>query len=260
MSILRQSILDIPVAQMTYSDVLRQIEEWNKEATNAGAHSIVAANVHVITEAALSPEFKHALLDADLVVPDGMPLVWASRILGSKLTDRCYGPALMAKALESLRPGDVSHFFYGSTCDTLDALLRATATKWPGTLVAGTKSPPFGDFSDNAEMASIEAINRSGAKILWLGMGCPKQELWMCRYRRHLTCKTVLGVGAAFDFIAGVRPQAPSWMQNAGMEWLFRLFTEPKRLWKRYLFRNPYFIMLFTRQLLNRKLNTSNER
>lgn len=245
-------ILGIPVSQVNYDSALNCITQWVEEP-NGKVHSVVAANAHVITETVLNPEFRDAIISADMTVPDGMPLVWASRILGSKIRDRCYGPTLMRKTLEESETKGFTHYFYGSTQDTLAKLAETINKTWPGTTIAGVQSPTFGDFVDEVELANISAINQSGAQILWVAMGCPKQELWMHRYRRHLAVKVVLGVGAAFDFVAGIKPRAPRWMQRIGMEWFFRLCCEPRRLWRRYLIRNPLFVVLLALQLCRLK-------
>jgi N-acetylglucosaminyldiphosphoundecaprenol N-acetyl-beta-D-mannosaminyltransferase len=241
-------ILGVPVAQVTYEKALDLVRQWVCEPAQPRCRTVAAANVHVVTEAALHADFAGAVRNADLVLPDGMPLVWAGRMLGSRLADRCYGPTLMEKALDRFRPA-CSHYLYGSTQSTLNDLVVAIQRRWPGVRIVGAVSPPFGPFDDRVEEANIAAINASGADILWIGMGCPKQELWMHRYRDRLNVKVVLAVGAAFDFIAGRVPQAPRWMQQAGLEWAFRLWAEPKRLWRRYLFRNPYFVAQFGLQL-----------
>ena len=221
----------------------------DRTSRESPAPSIVLANVHVVTEAALRPPFHQAVSDAAMVLPDGMPLVWAMRMQGATLDDRCYGPEFMARVIATSQDSAWSHYLYGTTDETLATLQDVMRTRWPRAIVAGRQSPPFGPFDDAAEMANIEKINASGATIVWVGLGCPKQELWMQRYRRHLRGCVVIASGTAFDFIAGVKPQAPAWMQRSGLEWLFRLASEPRRLWKRYLLRNPYFIVQFALQM-----------
>ncbi|MCX7590212.1 MAG: WecB/TagA/CpsF family glycosyltransferase [Kiritimatiellae bacterium] len=244
-------ILGVPVAQVDYSAVLGLLETWVREPLGR-THCVVAANTHVLTEAALNPEYRQAIVGADLIVPDGMPLVWAARLLGGTIRTRCYGPTLMRKAFECFQGYDVSHYLYGTTRENLERLLQVVKTTWPDTFVAGCHAPSFGSLDDEIEQHSIESINASGAHILWLGMGCPKQELWMHRFRHKLRVPVALGVGAAFDFLSGAKPQAPAWLGNSGLEWAYRLCTEPRRLWRRYLFRNPLFLWLFIRQLASR--------
>lgn len=248
-------ILGIPVAQVTYDALLRWLGRQVAARRagpppEGGPPSVIFANVHLLTETVLQGDYRRAVLDAALVAPDGMPLAWASRLMGSPLPDRCYGPDAMAAALDASQGAGWTHFLYGAVDPTLDALERAIARRWPGARVVGRREPPFGPLDDGVEGENIAAINESGADLVWVGMGCPKQELWMHRYRRKLRAGAVLGVGAAFDFLAGVKPQAPAWLQRHGLEWAFRLGSEPRRLWQRYALRNPLFLLLLAHQLL----------
>ncbi len=248
-------ILEVPIAQIDYDNLIRLLTQWTAE--EGRAHSVVFANVHVVTEAHRNPAYHAALADADLVAPDGMPLVWASRLLGGSLTDRCYGPIAMQRVIGHSGQTGWRHAFYGSTEPVLSALAKAVKTRWPAVPVVGTLAAPFGPFDDAIEQSNIEAINRTGADLLWVGLGCPRQELWMQRYRHLLRCRVVLAVGAGFDFLAGTKPQAPAWMQRRGLEWVHRLSHEPRRLGRRYLARNPYFVWRFALQLLARTRATN---
>ena len=156
----------------------------------------------------------------------------------------------MEKTLDAFQGSGATHYLYGATPATLEKLEQQIKIRWPYAVIAGSESPPFGDFNDSVELGNIEKINASGAEFVWVGMGCPKQERWMQHYRRHLNAKVVLAVGAAFDFIAGTVSQSPPLMQNSGLEWLYRLAMEPRRLWKRYFLRNPYFIAMFAAQYI----------
>jgi N-acetylglucosaminyldiphosphoundecaprenol N-acetyl-beta-D-mannosaminyltransferase len=246
------TILGVPVHQVTYEDALRQVRAWIRADTECPARTVVAANVHVVTETCLDPAYGAAIRDADLILPDGMPLVWASRMLGGSLSARCYGPTLMEMALDRFRP-DCRHYLYGATDRTLVDLRGAIARRWPGAQIAGALSPPFGPLDEQVAEDHIRTINASHVDLLWVAMGCPKQEFWMQRYRHRLHVKGIAAVGAAFDFLSGAVPQAPAWMQRAGLEWAFRLKTDPKRLWRRYLFRNPYFVARFALQLMRQR-------
>ena len=250
-------ILKTDIAQVTYAGAIELFERWL--ADDKPARTVIAANVHLVTEAALQPEYAATVADADLVTADGMPLVWASRLLGGSLKERCYGPTLMEKTLEAFQNRDVSHYLYGSTAATLEKLRQQISEHWPDAKIAGSLSPPFGDFNDDIELKNIAAINAAGADFVWVGMGCPKQEQWMQRYRRHLDASVILATGAAFDFIAGTVSQAPSAMQRLGLEWLYRFAMEPKRLWRRYCLRNPYFIAAFLKQYLRYVLTQNTE-
>jgi N-acetylglucosaminyldiphosphoundecaprenol N-acetyl-beta-D-mannosaminyltransferase len=200
------------------------------------------------------PAVRAALNGATLTLPDGKPLVWALRSLGEEIEDRVYGPDLMLAACErSVRTG-ASHFLCGgrsrSVTRNLEAALRA---RFPGIGIAGAWTPPFRELT-TAECGEVaELINSSGAEVIWVGTGSPRQELWMARMRPLLRAPVLVGVGAAFDFHAGRVPQAPSWMQSRGLEWLFRLSREPRRLAPRYLRDNPAFVAAFLRQRLRRE-------
>ena len=250
MGIETRSIIGVPVSQVTYQGMLRWIGGQVARRRPAETRVVVLANVHVLTEAHLDPAYMRILHDADLVAPDGMPLRWAGQLLGSPLPDRCYGPELFQRALDTGQSPGWRHYLYGATDDTLNLMRAAIARRWPRARLVGAASPPFGPMDDEAELANISRINDSGADLVWVGMGCPKQEQWMNRYRKHLEAHVALGVGAGFDFLAGTKAQAPPWMQQRGLEWLHRLGTEPTRLWKRYLVRNPLFLALLFRQLL----------
>ncbi|TFG88719.1 MAG: glycosyltransferase [Gemmatimonadales bacterium] len=241
-------ILGVPVAQQTGLDVVTYLRAL-VDAREGRCRSLAFANSNDLTEATLDGGFRSALEDADLVLPDGMPLVWASRRLGSCLRERCYGPGVMRLALEASAAARWRHFFYGSTDRVLDALRETVSRRYPGAVVCGALAAPFGPLQDTLERSNIERINASGADLLWVGLGCPRQVLWMQRYREQLRVSAVLGVGAAFDFLAGLKPQAPRWMQQAGLEWAFRLGCEPRRLWRRYLLRGPRFVWEFALQL-----------
>ncbi len=241
-------ILQTDISQVNYADALSLFQAWLADSNST--RTVVAANVHLVTEASLHPDYAATIADADLVVPDGMPLVWASRLLGGSVQTRCYGPTLMEKSLDHFQNSEASHFFYGATPDVLEKLLSSIRKRWPNAKIAGAISPPFGGFDDAIEIENIKTMNQSGASFIWVGMGCPKQEKWMQRYRQHLDGKIILAVGAGFDFVAGTVRQAPPLLQNMGLEWLYRFAMEPRRLWKRYLFRNPYFIIKFTVQYI----------
>ena len=251
-------ILDVPVAQVDYEDCLSRMRAWiscregraRNDSGEQGPCSIVAANVHVVTECSFDPAYARAVCGADLIVADGMPLVWASRLFGGSIKNRCYGPDLMTRALDRSQKTGWSHFFYGATERVLDKLLDACNNRWPNTDVKGFQAAPFGEFDDEVELRNVEKINVSRAQILWVGLGCPRQELWIERYKDKLDMAVVIGIGAGFDFLAGTKPQAPRWMQESGLEWFFRLISEPGRLWRRYVTRNPYFMMKVAIQLL----------
>jgi N-acetylglucosaminyldiphosphoundecaprenol N-acetyl-beta-D-mannosaminyltransferase len=203
----------------------------------------------MLMEAFDSSEFAKVVQSADLVTPDGMPLVWMMRLRGVRRQERVYGPTLMMKVIDAAARQGVPVGLYGSTPQALGLLIESLRDKCPGLTVAYSFSPPFGPLSPDEDRQVVEDLNRSGARILFVGLGCPKQERWMAEHRDRIDA-VMLGVGAAFDFHAGRISQAPRWIQTLGLEWLFRLAVEPRRLWRRYLYHNPRFVILAIADLL----------
>ena len=234
------AVLDINVNETNYADAMKQIQHW---AQSGESRAVYAANVHSIMEAHDDIEFRKVLNRADLVAPDGMPLVWMMRLKGVKSQQRTYGPTLMLHVLEMATRQEIPVGFYGGMPTTLEMLVKRIKTVHDGLQVVYVFSPPFRPLSREEAMHIRQDIISSGVRILFVGLGCPRQEYWIDGQRGAIPA-VMLGVGAAFDFHAGVKPQAPAWMQKTGLEWLFRLLTEPRRLWKRYLQHNPRFIAL----------------
>lgn len=243
------SILDTTIHPTTYHDATAAILAW---AGRGESRSVCLANVHVVMEAYDDPAYRDAVNGADLVAPDGMPLVWVLRRMGHGLGDRVYGPTLTLRVLEAAAMQGLPVGFYGAAPHVLAALIENVQREFPGLCVAYSHSPPFREPTPEEDDAAVQDINVSGARILFVGLGCPKQELWMLKHKGRVQC-VMLGVGAAFDFHAGATPQAPSWMQDRGLEWLFRLCMEPRRLWKRYLRHNPRFAIFCILELLGLK-------
>ncbi len=235
-------LLGTRIASVTYAEAVEQIVE---RAAPGKAHAYVCvANVHSVSMARRSTDFRAVLNGAMLTVPDGKPLIWAHRILGGrKLTERVYGPTLMLKVCEVAAERKLPIYLYGGKPGVVEHLAQTLTTRYPGLPIAGTYSPPFGDRADDdpSLLQEIDAINRSGCRLLFVSLGAPKQEIFMHRHVARIE-PLQIGVGAAFDFHTGSVPQAPEWMQDSGLEWLFRFCAEPRRLWRRYLFYNPYFI------------------
>jgi N-acetylglucosaminyldiphosphoundecaprenol N-acetyl-beta-D-mannosaminyltransferase len=191
------------------------------------------------------------VLDATLAVPDGQPLVWALRLLGNRRATRVYGPDLMAHhCAHAATTGTPIYLYGGRTPEALELLRTRLLERFPGLRIVGGWSPPFRPLSPEERERVIREIDSSGAQIVWVGTGQPKQELWMHQMRPLLQAPLLVGVGAAFDFHAGIVSQAPSWMQRSGLEWLYRLSREPRRLWRRYLTQNPRFMVGFVWQYL----------
>jgi len=208
-----------------------------------------AAAVNLVMSAQEDPATMDAVLQATLAVPDGQPLVWALRALGHRRATRVYGPDLMAHFCASAaRTGTPIYLYGGRTPEALSILEERLRERFPGLQIAGGFSPAFRAPTAEEDELHARAINASGAEVVWVGTGQPKQELWMRRMRPRLQAPLLVGVGAAFDFHAGLVSQAPRWMQRAGLEWVYRFSREPRRLWRRYLRYNPLFIAGFARQ------------
>jgi N-acetylglucosaminyldiphosphoundecaprenol N-acetyl-beta-D-mannosaminyltransferase len=215
-----------------------------------GSGYVCVAATHTVMVAQEDPETMDAVLGASLVVPDGQPLVWALRALGRPLPDRVYGPDLMLRHCARAAEQGTRIFLYGGR--NQGALVQLTLNlrrRFPGLRVVGGCSPPFRDLDADELDTIADEINRTGADVVWVGIGVPKQEKWMAAMRERLDAPVLVGVGAAFDFHAGLVPQAPAWMQSSGLEWAFRLAQEPRRLWRRYLRYNPRFVAGFVSQL-----------
>ena len=215
---------------------------------------VAVCNVHSVMSARRDPELFRAIADADIATPDGVPIVWGMRWLGQSDQERVYGPELMKRAMVDAEGHQWKHYLYGSTPETLATLQAKLAELAPDAQIVGAYSPPFREMTADEMESSLEAIRTSHADLLWVGLGMPKQELWMGTIRNELPGVAVLGVGAAFDFLAGTKKQAPAWMQKAGLEWLFRLAQEPRRLWRRYVWNNPAYVMLLAWQIIRSRL------
>lgn len=239
-------ILGVPVHATSYEDATDRILAW---ASTGESRYVCVSNVHVVMEANDDETFRTILADADLVTPDGMPLVWGLRLLGVRGATRVYGPDLVPAVCAAAAERQVPVGFYGGTDASLSTLVTKLQQMFPALRVAYRWSPPFRALTREEEAEVVREIDGSGARILFVGLGCPKQERWMARHRGRIGA-VMLGVGAAFDFLAGAKRQAPPWMRRAGLEWSFRLLSEPRRLWRRYLYHNPRFIALFGAQVL----------
>ncbi|MEI8233902.1 MAG: WecB/TagA/CpsF family glycosyltransferase [Verrucomicrobiota bacterium] len=237
-------VLGVPLAATDYAGAVALTKAWAEEG---GVRAVAAANTHVVTLARHDPQFGAAMARFDLIVPDGMPLVWAMNRRGAGLRDRVYGPTLMLHALA--QPG-ASHFLLGGTEPLLEALQQSLRERFPGLRIAGSYAPPFGEWTPEENARIFEKIAASCARYIWVGIGCPKQELWIARHKAQLPPGVYFGIGAAFAFHAGWVRQAPPWMQRRGLEWLFRLASEPRRLWKRYVVYNTLFVGYLAGEML----------
>jgi len=239
-------ILGTRIDATSYGDACDRIAAWIEAGTGG---YVVAANVHVVMTARWQAEFQAVVNGARLVTSDGMPLVWGLRRLGVADQPRVYGPDLMLAWCDRAARDGSPIYLYGGT-EAMVAKLAATLTqRFPGLVIAGTHAPPFRPLTTEEEAADRERIRQSGATVVFVGLGCPKQEQWMHRQRDHLPV-VMVGVGAAFSFFSGEVAQAPRWMMALGLEWLYRFGQEPRRLWQRYLVNNPAFVVLFGGQLV----------
>jgi N-acetylglucosaminyldiphosphoundecaprenol N-acetyl-beta-D-mannosaminyltransferase len=236
-------VLGVPLGLIDYERTL----DWIDRAVERRQRGyICVAAVHTVVACQDDPELRAAVLGADLTVPDGMPLVWALRMLGHPLESRVYGPDLMELACaRAARTGQRVYLYGGRNHGALAQLARELRLRHPGLRIVGGQAPPFRPLTAEEDAAVAAEINASHADVVWVGIGVPKQEKWMARMRERLDAPVLVGVGAAFDFHAGLIPQAPAWLQRRGMEWAFRLAQEPRRLWRRYLLYNPRFVAGF---------------
>ncbi|HEX3911707.1 MAG TPA: WecB/TagA/CpsF family glycosyltransferase [Solirubrobacteraceae bacterium] len=216
---------------------------------------VTAAAVNLVMSAREQPQTLAAVLEATLAVPDGMPLVWALHALGHSRATRVYGPDLMAHFCERAARKGIPIYLYGGRHDDAarELLVRRLGERFPGLPIVGASSPPFRALTPAEDEHELALINNSGAAVVWVGTGQPRQEQWMHRMRSRLDPPLLVGVGAAFDFHAGLIPQAPPWMQRNGLEWSYRLAREPRRLWRRYARYNPLFVAGFARQYLRHR-------
>jgi N-acetylglucosaminyldiphosphoundecaprenol N-acetyl-beta-D-mannosaminyltransferase len=240
-------VVGIPLGLIDYDGAL----DWIGSMVQARQRGYVCVcNVHAVMASAEDPELRAALMSSSLNVPDGQPLVWALNLLGHSLKDRVYGPELMARyCARAVESGQRMYLYGGRNQGALVQLALNLRQRYPGVRIVGGYSPPHRPLSAEERAAVVKEINGSRADVVWVGIGVPKQEKWMAEMRSDLDAPVLAGVGAAFDFHAGLVPQAPNWRQESGLEWAYRLAHEPRRLWRRYLRYNPRFVGAFARQL-----------
>lgn len=247
MPISTTNILGVHVSAINMPMALEVMAEWVAART---PHYVCVSGVHGVMMSWDDPALRRIHNEAGMVTPDGMPLVWLSRLYGHTHVRRVYGPDLLLTTCAlSLKHG-WRHYFYGGGEGVADLLVQNLTARFPGLQIAGICSPPFRPLTPEEDEAMVAQINATKPDLVWVGLSTPKQERWMHAHVGRLHAPVLLGVGAAFDFHAGLKPQAPGWMQQSGTEWLFRLLTEPRRLGKRYLYNNPRFVGLILLQLL----------
>ena len=235
----RVNILGIGVSAVNMEQALGRIDGWVK----AGKREYVCVcPVHSIMECRRSQQVRHIFNAAGMVTPDGMPVVWVARWSGFPHVSRVYGPDLMLAEMERSVASGHRHFFYGGGPGVSARLAGMMQKRFPGIAIAGVHEPPFAPLDELCTPETAEVINAARPDVVWVGMSSPKQDRWMARMRPMLDAPVLIAVGAAFDFHSGAVRQAPPWMQRSGLEWAFRLATEPRRLWRRYLVDNPWFL------------------
>lgn len=246
------AILGVLVNATSYGDACDRISTWAKTKRSC---YIVAANVHVVMTAYWNRAYRQILQQAALVTPDGMPLVWGLRRLGMAHQSRVYGPDLMLAWCDRAAKERLPIYLYGGTKAMVQRLAQNLQQQFPALIIAGTHAPPFRPLTPAEDVADSQRIAQSGAAVVFVGLGCPKQEQWMARQQGQLNA-VMIGVGAAFSFHSGAVSQAPRWMMAWGLEWVYRLWQEPRRLWRRYVLNNTAFLILFGLQLINRAMQS----
>ncbi|XEC95514.1 WecB/TagA/CpsF family glycosyltransferase [Paenibacillus tarimensis] len=234
-------IVSSNITALNLNETVFEIERWISFKKN---NYVCVCNTHSIVTASNDPYFNEVLNNAGICTPDGMPLVWALRMYGFKGQDRVDGPNLMLKLCELSSKNGYRIYLYGGTQQTLDQLYNQIKSQNSSIKIVGRYSPPFRKLTDNEENEIIQKINASNADLIFVSLGCPKQEVWMYNNRNKVN-GIMLGVGAAFDFITGNIKRPPIIIQKFGLEWFYRLISEPKRLWKRYAYNNPMYVYRF---------------
>ncbi len=246
----------VAVSAVDFARTLELLLEAPSDGARLRAHF---ATAHTIAEASRDSRLHGALDGADLVAPDGLPLVWVGRLRGRRMGRVC-GPDLMLALLDRSRERGYGHYFYGGGRGTAERLADRMTARFPGLVVAGAESPPFRPLSPDERAATVARINAAGADYVWVGLGTPKQDLWLAEFRAELTAPVLLAVGAAFDFLSGGRRRAPRLMQRTGTEWLFRLALEPRRLAYRYTVMNGRFAWLVAKSMIADQVRRSRHR
>jgi len=248
------NVIGMRIDLVQIPDVIKRISEWIENKVRG--NYVIVANAYDVTVSRRGIMAMNAANGSALTVADGISLVLLARLRGYKLKKRVYGPDLMLEFLKISETKRYSHFFYGATERTLGLLVKNLKERFPSLKIAGSYAPSFSELSVEEDSAVVEMINKSNPDVVWVGLGCPKQQLWMYEHKNKIAVPVMVGVGAAFDFLAGVKPQAPPWIRDNGFEWLFRLITEPKRLWRRYLIDYPFFVYYMLVELISKPIKS----
>jgi len=243
-------ILGVRVHALTMPRTLQTLEAW---IAHRQARYVCVTPAHAVMSYRRDPALMRIANNSGLTTPDGMAIVWLLRWMGFPQVERVYGPDLLLAACEYGLAHGWRHYFYGGAPGVPQRLAQRLLARFPALQVAGTFSPPFRPLTPEEDAAALQRIRTAQPHIVWVGLGTPRQERWMAAHVDRLDAPVLIGVGAAFDFLSGLKPQAPRWVQRSGLEWLFRLGSEPRRLWRRYA-EYPLFALLALRQLLERRL------
>jgi N-acetylglucosaminyldiphosphoundecaprenol N-acetyl-beta-D-mannosaminyltransferase len=237
----RVNVLGVGISAVNIEMALARIEGW---IARREKQYVCFATVHGVVECQRDPSLRGVFNASGLTTPDGMPLVWSSWLHGSRHVRRVYGPDLMLALCERSVSRGYRHYLYGGAPGVADRLSARLRQRFPGLRIVGTFTPPFRPMTGDEDAEIVRVINRARPDIVWVGLGSPKQDHWIAAHVGRLVAPVLIGVGAAFDFHAGRKKQAPRWIRQAGLEWLFRLGQEPRRLWRRYVIGNPHFVAL----------------
>lgn len=245
----RQNILGVHISAINMPQALETIAEWIQART---PNYVTVTPAHGVMDGVNDPEIKAIFNASGLTTPDGMAIVWLLKAYGHAHVDRVYGPDLLLAACQYGIERGWTHYFYGGAPDVGEQLVDVLKEKFPGLKVVGIHSPPYRPLTPEEDAAEVEMIQQADPDIVWVGLSTPKQERWMAAHVKKLHVPALIGIGAAFDFISGNKPQAPRWIQRSGFEWLYRLLSEPARLWPRYR-QYPRFVWLVLNQYLGTK-------
>ncbi len=241
-----REVIGSPVTALPFDAQIEMMLSW---ASSHESKVVCVANVHMLTEAYRNPQFCDVLKSADIVTPDGMPLVWMLRLMGACTQNRVAGMDILLSLCQLAPQRNISVFFLGSEASILEKIRKKLSQKFPNLKIAGMEPLPFRPLTSAEDDAIIKKINESGASLVLVSLGCPKQEYWMHQHKGKIQA-VMIGLGGVFPVLAGVHKRAPQWIRESGLEWLYRLIQEPRRLWKRYSTTNTLFIWLALKQLL----------
>ena len=253
----RINILGVGISAINLQQAIRQIDQW---IAGGDAQYVNVCSVHTVMECQNEERLRRLVNASGLATPDGMPLVWLGHLHGYRNVGRVYGPDLMFAICDEMQSTGRRHFFYGGAPGVADRLAARLKARYPALVIAGTHTPPYRPADAEEDPEVIDAINAAAPDIVWVGLGTPKQDYWVARHRAQLRAPVLIAIGAAFDFHAGLLRQAPRWMRRNGLEWLFRLLQEPRRLAFRYLVYNPLFVFRVALQLSGIRRYTLDER